>query len=66
MESNLIAVEGITKEAAVGTRTTIEILDAEKDLTQSESNLVNAQFQLVISSYELLKQCGLLNFDYLN
>ena len=66
VESNLIAVDGITKEAAVGTRTTIEILDAEKDLTQSESNLVNAQYQLVISSYELLKQCGLLNFDYLN
>ena len=66
VESNLIAVEGVTREASVGTRTTIEILDAEKELTQSESNLVNAQYQLIISSFELLKQCGLLNFDYLN
>ena len=54
------------KEAGVGTRTTLNILDAEKELTQSESNLVNAQYQLIISSFELLKLCGLLNFNYLN
>ena len=41
-----------------------EILDAEKELTQSESNLVNAQYQLIISSFNLLKDlsitCGLI------
>ena len=63
VESNLMAVEGVTKEASVGTRTTLEILDAQKDLTDSESNLVNAQFQLIISSFELLKLCGILNFE---
>ena len=66
VESNIMAVEGVTKEAGVGTRTTLNILDAEKELTQSESNLVNAQFQLIISSFELLGQCGLLNFEYLD
>ena len=66
VESNIMAVEGVTKEAGVGTRTTLNILDAEKELTQSESNLVNAQFQLIISSFELLSQCGLLNFEYLD
>ena len=65
VESNVMAVEGVTKEAGVGTRTTLNILDAEKELTQSESNLVNAQYQLIISSFELLKLCGLLNFNYL-
>ena len=65
VESNVMAVEGVTKEAGVGTRTTLNILDAEKELTQSESNLVNAQFQLIISSFELLQLCGLLNFSYL-
>lgn len=65
VESNLMAVEGVTKEAGVGTRTTLNILDAEKELTTSESNLVNAQYQLIISSFELLKLCGLLNFNYL-
>ena len=67
VESNLMAVEGVSKEKYfVGTRTTLEILDAEKEVTQSESNLVNAQFQLIISSFELLKLCGLLNFSYLD
>ena len=47
-----MAVEGVSKEAGVGTRTTLNILDAEKELTQSESNLVNAQFQLIISSFD--------------
>lgn len=65
VESNLMAVEGVTKEAGVGTRTTLNILDAEKELTQSESNLVNAQYQLIISSFELLKLCGILNFQNL-
>ena len=63
VESNLMAVEGVTKEASVGTRTTLEILDAQKELTNSESNLVNAQYQLIISSFELLKLCGILNFE---
>ena len=27
-----MAVEGVTKEASVGTRTTLEILDAQKEL----------------------------------
>ena len=66
VESNVMAVEGVTKEAGVGTRTTLNILDAEKELTQSESNLVNAQFQLIISSFEILELCGLLNFNYLD
>lgn len=65
VESNLMAVEGVTKEAGVGTRTTLEILDAQKDLTDAESNLVNAQYQLIISSFELLKLCGTLNFEEL-
>ena len=65
VESNEMALDGVTKEAGVGTRTTLNILDAEKELTQSESNLVNAQYQLIVSSFELLKLCGLLNFNYL-
>ena len=65
VESNLVALEGVSKEAGVGSRTTLNILDAEKELTQAEANLVNAQFSLIDSSYQLLKSCGLLNFSYL-
>ncbi len=66
VESNLMAVDGVTQEAGVGTRTTFEILDAQQKLTQSESSLVNAQYQLILSSFELLKLCGLMNFEYLD
>ena len=65
VESNIMAVDGVTQEAGVGTRTTFEILDAQQKLTQAESSLVNAQYQLIVSSFELLKLCGLLNFKYL-
>ena len=66
VESNLVALEGVSKEAGVGSRTTLNILDAEKELTQAEASLVNAQFSLIDSSYQLLKSCGLLNFSYLD
>ena len=65
VESNQVALDGVTKEAGVGTRTTIEILDAEKELTQAEAKLVNSRFQLITSAYSLLKSCGLLSFEYL-
>lgn len=65
VESNLVALDGVTKEAGVGTRTTLNILDAEKELTQAEANLVNSRFQLITSAYSLLKSCGLLSFEYL-
>lgn len=65
VKSNEIALEGVTKEAGVGQRTTLNILDAEKELTQAEASLVNSRFQLITSAYSLLKACGLLNFEYL-
>ena len=65
VDSNIMAVEGVSREAGVGTRTTLNILDAEKELTQSESNLVNAQYQLIINSFDLLRNCGILSFNYL-
>ena len=66
VESNLVAFEGVEKEAGVGTRTTFDILSAQQALTDAESNLVNAKFQLINSSFDLLKACGLLTFKYLN
>lgn len=65
VKSNEVALEGVTQEAGVGTRTTLNILDAEKELTQAEADLINARFQLLIASYDLLKTCGLINLEYL-
>ncbi len=63
VESNIVALEGVAKEAGVGTRTTLNILDAEKELTQAEANLVNSRFQLITSSFDLLKSCGLITLN---
>ena len=65
VKSNEVALDGVTKEAGVGTRTTLNILDAEKELTQSEADLINARFELITASYDLLKTCGLLSLSYL-
>ena len=65
VESNEVALEGVVKEAGVGTQTTLNILDAQKELTQAEASLVNARYQIISSSFDLLKSCGLLNFSYL-
>lgn len=65
VESNEVALDGVTKEAGVGTRTTLNILDAEKELTQAEASLVNSRFQLISSAFTLLNACGLINFEYL-
>ena len=65
VESNEVALEGVIKEAGVGTQTTLNILDAQKELTEAEANLVNAQYNLIESSYKLLQSCGLMNFNYL-
>ena len=60
VESNEVALEGVIKEAGVGTQTTLNILDAQKELTEAEANLVNAQYNLIESSYKLLQSCGLI------
>ena len=51
--------------SAAGLLDLLNILDAEKELTQAEASLVNSRFQLITSAYSLLKACGLLNFEYL-
>ena len=66
VESNLVAVDGVSKEAEIGSRSTFEILDAQQALTDAESSLINAKFQLINSSFDLLKACGLLSFEYLD
>lgn len=65
IESNEIALTGVTNEAKEKKRTVLDILDAEKELTESEANLINQRFNLINVSFDILKLCGLLNTDYL-
>lgn len=55
-----LSAEGLREEARLGERTTIETLDAERDLLESQVALANAKRDNVVSAYELAAALGLL------
>lgn len=56
-----IALTGVRQEAAVGQRTTIEVLNQQQALLQSRVNLISAQRDRVVNSYALLSAVGALS-----
>ena len=60
VEANKLALEGVTQEALVGTRTTLDVLDAERELLDSEVSLVTAHRDEQAASFDLLAAIGLL------
>ena len=65
VNANQIALEGTEREAQVGERTVLDILDAEQELFQSQINLANAQRNEVVASYTLQAALGRLTAAYL-
>ena len=61
-----IALRGVRREAAGGQRTTIDVLNAQQDLTNARSRLIQAQRDRVIASYTLLSAVGRLDVHTLN
>jgi len=61
-----IALEGVRREAAGGQRTTIDVLNAQQDLTMARSRQILAQRDRVIASYTLLSAVGRLDVHSLN
>lgn len=55
-----IALEGVEQEAAVGSRTVLDVLDAEQELLDAQVNLVRDQRDAIVASYELLAAVGRL------
>jgi outer membrane protein len=60
------ALQGVRREAAGGQRTTIDVLNAQQDLTNARSRLILAQRDRVIASYTLLSAVGRLDVHTLN
>ena len=60
MRANEIAVEGSRQEALVGQRTTLDVLDQESDLFQSQVDLVRARRDQIVASYRLKAAVGQL------
>ena len=60
VEANEIALEGVRQENAVGSRTTLDVLDAEQELLDAEIDLVTARRDEVVAAYALLAAIGRL------
>ncbi|MEO1137777.1 MAG: TolC family outer membrane protein, partial [Pseudomonadota bacterium] len=60
VEANTLALEGVRQEALVGTRTTLDVLNAEQELLNAEVSLVSAQRDVQTASFGLLAAVGML------
>ena len=56
-----IALDGVEQEAAVGSRTTLDVLDAEQELFDVRVDLVGAERDHVVASYSLQAAIGRLS-----
>jgi outer membrane protein len=65
VNANTVALEGTEREAQVGERTVLDILDAEQELFQSQINLAVAERDEVVASYTLQATLGRLTAEYL-
>jgi outer membrane protein len=61
-----VALRGVRREAAGGQRTTIDVLNAQQDLTNARTRQITAQHDRVIASYTLLSAVGRLDVHTLN
>ncbi len=53
-----IALEGVQREAEVGARTVLDVLDAEQELLDARVSLVTAQRDQLVASLQLLSSVG--------
>lgn len=63
VEANEVALEGVQREAQVGTRTTLDVLDAEQEFLNAQVSLANALRDEKTAAYSLLAAAGVLNLD---
>jgi outer membrane protein len=66
IKANEIALDGVQQEASVGSRTVLDILNAEQILFQSRVNLVTSQHDEVVAEFALASALGRLTAKQLN
>jgi outer membrane protein len=60
IRANEIALEGVQREALVGSRTVLDVLDAEQALLNSQVSLVGSERDEVVARFALLSSVGSL------
>lgn len=66
IRANEIALEGVEQEARVGSRTVLDVLDAEQELLDAKVSLVRAQRDEIVSGYQLAAAMGRLTAQSLS
>jgi outer membrane protein len=56
-----IALDGLEREALVGSRTVLDVLDGEQELFEAKVDLVRAERDLIVASYALQAAVGRLS-----
>ncbi|MEP3047347.1 MAG: TolC family outer membrane protein [Roseibium sp.] len=60
-----LALEGVIEEQRVGQRTTLDVLDAQRELVTQQSNLVSAERNRIVGGYQLVAAIGQLDAESL-
>lgn len=63
VKANELALEGVRAENSVGTRTILDVLDAEQELLNSQVLLVTARRDAYVSGFQLLNAMGQAEAD---
>ncbi|UYN97696.1 MAG: TolC family outer membrane protein [Enhydrobacter sp.] len=60
VRANEVALNGVRQEALVGSRTTLDVLNAEQELLNSQVNLISARRDVQVNYYGVLSGIGRL------
>ncbi|MGR3433712.1 MAG: TolC family outer membrane protein [Shimia sp.] len=60
-----VAFRGVREEAALGARTTLDVLDAEQELLDARANAISAEVDENIAAYQILFAIGRLTTQHL-
>ncbi len=66
VRANEIALEGVIQEAQVGSRTTLDVLDAEQELLDAQVELVRSERDEYVAAFALQAAIGRLTVETLN
>jgi outer membrane protein len=65
IDASAIALDGVQREAEVGSRTVLDVLDAEQELLDSRVAHIRAQRDETVAAYQLLSSTGRLTAENL-
>ena len=65
VSANALALSGVRQEALVGSRTTLDILDARRELVNSQVTLASAERNKIVAAYQLIAATGRMTARHL-